>query len=81
MRYDKGRDAAPRVVAVGRGAVAEAILRVAEEQEIPVWHDDRLANALARVELGALIPPEMYQAVAEVLAFLWRLEATREERR
>lgn len=75
LGYDKATDAAPRVLASGRGEVAEALLRAAQEHGVPVQADHPLAQALVRLELGETIPPELYAAVAEVLAFLWRLES------
>lgn len=74
LGYDKLKDDAPRVVASGRGAVADALVRLAGEHDVPVHKDHPLANALVKLELGSTVPPELYAAVAEVLAFLWRLE-------
>lgn len=74
LGYEAGRDEAPKVLAAGRGTIAEILLRLAKEHDIPVHTDHPLASALVRMELGATVPPELYAAVAEVLAFLWRLE-------
>lgn len=83
MSYDPGQDAAPRIVAAGKGELAEAILALAEKHQVPVFADHPLANALVKLEIGAYVPPELYAAVAEILAFLWNLEReqsrTREE--
>jgi flagellar biosynthesis protein len=72
-----GRDAtgAPRVVAQGRGEVAAGILAAAIEAGVPVRRDRDLVQLLAAVDLGDEIPTEAYAAVAEVIAFLWRLNA------
>ena len=72
LRYLEGRDDAPRVVARGWGAIAAEILRIAREYDVPVHQDVDLAEVLSRIEVGRFIPQELYQAVAEVLAFLYR---------
>jgi flagellar biosynthesis protein len=75
LTYDRSRDDAPRVAASGRGAVAERILEAAREAGIPIRHDADLLEILARVPVGDEIPPELYQAVAEILAFIYRMNA------
>ncbi len=72
LQYQPGQDAAPRVVAAGRGEIAQRILALAREAGIPIQQDGDLAEALLRVDLAGEIPPELYPAVAEVLAFVWR---------
>jgi flagellar biosynthesis protein len=72
LRYE-GKDA-PRVVASGRGLIAERILKAAREAGIPVREDAALAEALSKLELGREIPEELYQAVAETLAWAYRLD-------
>lgn len=74
LRYEQGRHA-PEVVASGAGVVAERILAAAREAGIPVRHDPALAEALARLELGAEVPPELWTAVAETLAWAYKLDA------
>ena len=64
---------APKVTAKGRGAVAEKILELAAENDIPLWQDAGLAGVLAQVDLGDEIPAALYAAVSEVIAFAWRL--------
>lgn len=73
LRYDANQEAAPRVVATGRGDLARRILTVAGSHGIPVHEDPTLAQLLAKLELGTEIPAELYQVVAEVLAFVYRL--------
>ncbi|MCA9410464.1 MAG: EscU/YscU/HrcU family type III secretion system export apparatus switch protein [Candidatus Omnitrophica bacterium] len=73
LRYDPELDPAPRVVAKGRGVIAEKILEVAKENDIPIHEDPDLVEILAAIDLGRLIPAEMYSAVAEILAFLYRV--------
>jgi flagellar biosynthesis protein len=72
LRYQKG-ETAPALVASGRGHVADAILAAAEEAGIPVREDAVLIEALAHLELGDRVPPELYQAVAEALAWAYHL--------
>jgi flagellar biosynthesis protein len=64
---------APRITASGAGAVAERIVAVAREHDIPIHEDPLLSAALARVPLGDEIPENLYVAVAEVLAFVYFL--------
>ncbi len=71
LHYDK--KSAPRVTASGRGTVAEQILNVAEEHNIPLQPDPELARLLATIPLGSEIPPALYRAVAEVIAFAYLL--------
>jgi flagellar biosynthesis protein len=71
LRYD-GRDA-PRVVATGGGLVADRILVAAREAGVPLREDPVLMEALATLELDHDIPPELYRAVAEALAWAYRL--------
>lgn len=73
LRYNKETDSAPRVVAKGRGGVAEKILQIAKEYNIPLKEDPVLVEALSTLDLYQEIPPELYRAVAEVLAFVYRL--------
>lgn len=69
LEYDPS-DEAPKVVATGRGIVAERIIEKAEESNIPVHRDDKLADTLSRLEIGEMIPPELYEVVAEILLFV-----------
>ncbi len=73
LRYNKEVDSAPKVVAKGRGSVAEKILQIAREYNIPLREDPILVDALSTLDLYQEIPPELYRAVAEVLAFVYRL--------
>ena len=64
---------APRITAKGKGVVAEEILALAREHNIPLREDAALTGLLARIELGDEIPEKLYLAVAEVIAFAYRL--------
>ena len=70
LKYVPEEDKAPRVVASGKGLVAENIIARAWEAGLPIQEDPELAAVLCRLELGQEIPPELYEAVARVLAFL-----------
>jgi flagellar biosynthesis protein len=74
LSYDPDNDNAPRVVASGRGLVAERILELARQNKLPIRDDPILAEALCQVDLNKAIPPELYALVAEVFAFVYRLK-------
>lgn len=69
LSYDPD-DNAPKVIASGKGALAERIIERAQEAEVPVHRDDKLADTLSRLEIGEMIPPELYEVVAEILVFV-----------
>ena len=69
LEYDPS-GAAPRVIASGKGALAERIIEKAKEADVPVHRDDKLAETLSRLEIGDMIPPELYEVVAEILIFV-----------
>jgi flagellar biosynthesis protein len=69
LEYEPG-DTAPRVIASGQGYLADKILDVAQQQDIPVHKDEKLAKSLKEIEIGEYIPPELYQVVADVLVFV-----------
>ena len=73
LRYSQGKDAAPRLMAKGRGAVADRILEIARRNGIPIREDRELVQVLASLDLYQEIPPELYKAVAEILVFLYSL--------
>lgn len=73
LRFLRGQDDAPRVVAKGRGTVAERILEIARRHGVPLHRDTDLAEVLVKLDLGDWVPPELYKAVAEVLAYLYRM--------
>lgn len=73
LQYNKNRDSAPRVSAKGQKEVAERIVQIAKQEGIPIQEDPELIEVLSNVPIGEEIPPELYQAVAEILAFVYRL--------
>jgi len=72
VQYDKNTDRAPKVVAKGKGAVAEKILELAHKNGIPMHEDPDLIEILSKLDLGQEIPPEMYKLIAEVLVFVYK---------
>jgi flagellar biosynthesis protein len=80
LRYDIDRDKAPLILASGRGPVADEILRIAEDNKIPLYEDPELSKLLAKLELDSEIPPELYTLVAEVLFFIYKLDRMAEKR-
>ena len=67
-------EAAPKVIATGKGILAEKIIEKAKEANVPVHQDSKLAGTLSKLEIGDMIPPELYEAVAEILVFVDALE-------
>lgn len=65
---------APKVKASGRGVIADRILEVAKENHIPVVEDPALVEVLSRLELDSFIPPELYLVIAEILAYVYKLD-------
>ena len=73
LRYQSKQDRAPKIAAKGRGYLAERILEVARAHHIPIREDKNLVEILSHLHLAQEIPPEVYKAVAEILAFVYRL--------
>lgn len=69
LEYNPEEDA-PKVIASGRGKLAERIIEKAQESDVPIHRDDKLADTLSRLEIGEMIPPELYEVVAEILIFV-----------
>jgi flagellar biosynthesis protein len=79
LRYDPEGGGAPRVIASGQRKIAEQILAEARKHQIPIQDDPALTAALASVNLGEEIPPELYPVVAEILAYIYRVSRWRSE--
>jgi len=73
IKYNREKDRAPKIVAKGRNAVAERIIEVAKDSNVPVYPDKDLAQVLETLDLNYEIPPELYRAVAEVLVFIFSI--------
>ncbi|MEG0260237.1 MAG: EscU/YscU/HrcU family type III secretion system export apparatus switch protein [Lysinibacillus sp.] len=74
LTYNQGQQSSPTVVAKGKGKIAENILARANEYDVPVYEDPNLVQLLGQLDLNESIPEELYQAVAEVFAFIYRLD-------
>ncbi len=72
LKYEKGKDNAPKVVAKGQGKIAEKIIQKAKEHGIPVEENHELVEVLSKLDLYEEIPPELYKVVAEILIFIYR---------
>ena len=73
LRYKLGEDPAPRLVAKGMGKIAERIIEAAQKAGVPIHEDPDLLALLMTLNINEVIPPETYIAVAEVLAFIYRI--------
>lgn len=69
LEYDPN-DNAPKVIAMGKGAMAEKIINTAKQADVPIHKDSKLADTLSKLEIGDMIPPELYEVVAQILIFV-----------
>lgn len=80
IKYDIDKDPAPIMLAAGKGPIAEEILKIAEENSIPLYEDASLAKLLTSLDAETEIPPELYVLVAEVLSFVYKLDRMRQKK-
>lgn len=73
LSYEVG-EKAPKIVATGKGELAEKIVKTAEDSQVPVHKDEKLTETLSKLEIGDFIPPELYEVVAEILVFVDDME-------
>lgn len=76
LEYDPS-DQAPKIIATGKGKIAERIIEKAKESDVPVHQDAKLASTLSKLDIGDFIPPELYEVVAEILVFVDKMEKIR----
>lgn len=69
LAYEPG-DTAPKILATGKGEVADRIIEKAKESKVPLYKDNKLADTLSKLQIGDAIPPELYEVVAEILVFV-----------
>ncbi len=72
LGYDIKQDEAPRILATGSGDIAKKIIELAKENNIPLYKDPDLIEVLRKVEVGELIPTEVFFVIAEILAFVYK---------
>lgn len=72
-------DKAPKIIAAGKGVIAEKIIEKAKESEIPFYQDAKLTDTLSKLEIGSSIPPELYEVVAEILVFVDDMDKLRDK--
>ncbi len=80
LRYDETKDASPVIVASGLGYVAEKIVEIANDNEVPVYEDNSLATVLTQMELGTEIPEELYQAVVDIYVYFLKFSPDMQKR-
>lgn len=80
VQYDIDKDAAPKIVAAGKGVMADEILRLAEENRVPLFEDPTLADLLGKLSINKEIPKVLFPLVAEVLAFVYQLDRMAKKR-
>ena len=73
LQYKAGKDSAPRLVAKGKGCMADKIIQTAREHNIPLKEDPHLVEILSNLDLYEEIPPDLYKAVAEILIFIYKM--------
>ena len=74
LRYNQERDNAPKVIGKGQGFLADEIIERAKEHDIPIQEDATLVELLGQLEINQSIPAELYEAVAEVFAFIYQID-------
>ena len=70
-------DEAPKILATGKGHLADKIIEAAKEADVPVHRDPKLAETLSKLDFGEYIPPELYEVVVEVLMYVDRIDAVK----
>ena len=73
LGYNRSQDNAPKVLASGAGEIANQIISLAKEHDIPIKEDPDLIEILSKVEVDQEIPPNLYKAVAEIFSFLYKI--------
>ena len=73
LGYNRSQDNAPKVLASGAGEIANKIISIAKEHDIPIKEDPDLIEILSKVEVDQEIPPNLYKAVAEIFSFLYKI--------
>jgi flagellar biosynthesis protein len=74
LKYEQNKDSAPKVVAKGRGWIAERIIELARKHGVPLKENQALVEVLSKLEIYEEIPVELYKAVAEILVFVYQIK-------
>ncbi|MDY0408148.1 EscU/YscU/HrcU family type III secretion system export apparatus switch protein [Virgibacillus soli] len=74
LTYNKEKDHAPKVTASGKGLIADNMIKLANNENIPIMQDTSLVNLLVELNINKTIPPDLYEAVAEVFAFIYEAD-------
>lgn len=81
LKYDSNKNIAPYVAAKGKGLIADKIMEKAKEFEIPIQEDPSLLSLLGHLEIHQSIPDDLYEAVAEIFAFIYRVDQQQAEKK
>lgn len=73
LKYDLENDAAPKLIAKGQGETAKNIIKIAQENDLPIKKDEDLVELLSKIDIEQEIPNNMYKAVAEVFSFIYNM--------
>jgi len=79
LRYNTEKENAPKVLTKGQGNIAERIIKIAKENELPIKKDEDLVELLTKIEIDKEIPTNLYKAVAEVFSFIYNVTNKKEE--
>lgn len=79
LKYSPEKNAAPEIIALGRGETAEKIIATAKENDVPLYEDANLAHILNTLKIGEEIPIALYEVVAQILVFVSKLDSTFEK--
>jgi flagellar biosynthesis protein len=74
LKFDQNKDDAPKLTALGKGLVADNIVKKAKENNVPIQEDPTLVELLSQLNINETIPEELYQAVAEVFAYIYQID-------
>ena len=80
LRYDPDQDDAPVITALGMGHVAERIIENAKKHDVPIVEDKKLSDVLMQLSVGDIIPPKLYEAVAQILIYISQQDGTFNDR-
>ncbi|MFS0823627.1 EscU/YscU/HrcU family type III secretion system export apparatus switch protein [Bacillus sp. 1P02SD] len=80
LSYDQKLDSEPKIIAKGKGIIAQNIIEMAETHNIPIEEDRALVELLGELKLNEGIPEELYQVIAEIFAFIYKMDKSFENR-